>query len=95
MKLSLVQKALDDHGKLSEKTRKEIGTVGSSKREGMAASEFLNEGEKKYPWKIGDKPSKKLLEAACREAQMHGDSAILSKAKKLLKEHFGVEWGGK
>lgn len=95
MRLPLVQKAMDDHGKLSGKTRKEIGTVGSGKREGMAASEFLDEAEKKYPWKIGGKPSRKLLEAACKEAQMHGDSAILAKAKKLLKEHFGVEWGGK
>ena len=79
-----------DSGKLSDKTRAQIGTVGSKKRDDMPESDFLEPKEKKYPWKLGGKPSRKMLLAAMRRATMQGDSAIASKAKSLLKKHFGT-----
>jgi len=77
---------------LSEKTKETIGTAGSKAREDMPADMFLKPGERKYPWKLGGKPSQKLLVAAYRRAITQKDAAVANKARRLLKQHFDKEF---
>jgi len=86
------QRAAAKKYKLSEKTKETIGTAGSKEREDMPADMFLKPGERKYPWKLGGKPSQKLLVAAYRRAITQNDVATANKARRLLKEHFGKEF---
>lgn len=76
---------------LSEETREKIGRAGGKEREEMPADMFLKPN-RTYPWKLGGKPSKKLLVAAYRRAITQNEPTVAMKARRLLKEHFGVEF---
>ncbi|MEN3043533.1 MAG: hypothetical protein ABDH59_09625 [Fervidobacterium sp.] len=69
--------------------------VGSSKREEMPAHVFLNQKEKKYPYKKYVDGQWKIscagLLAAYRRAIMNGDESIKSKAKSIAKK-AGCKW---
>lgn len=58
----------------------------------MPASCFLNQKEKKYPYKVKKNgkwvPSKQGLMAAKRRAAQQGDMSIESKADRLLNRYF-------
>jgi 8-oxo-dGTP pyrophosphatase MutT (NUDIX family) len=76
-------------GKLSERTREEIGTVGSEHREDMPDSDFLLPSEKKYPVKKDGKYDRGLLLAAAREARMHGHEDLAKRADEIRAREFG------
>lgn len=76
-------------GKLSERTREHIGTVGSKQREGLSEGDFLEPASKKYPVKEGGKYSRKLLLAAAREARMHGHEDLAKRADVIREREFG------
>ena len=73
--------------RLSQRTREQIGRVGSVHREDMPADVFLEPGERKYPVKVKRDGkwvySEKLLVAAAREARMHGREDIAGRADKI------------
>jgi len=74
--------------RLAKKTKR---AIRPAKREEMATGDFLKPAQKKYPWKIGGKPSQKLLMAAYRRAITQREPAIAMKARRLLKRHFDKE----
>ena len=67
---------------------------GTKAREKMNSTAFLDQKNKRYPWKKNGKPSKQGLMAAYKRARQQGDSAIAAKAARLLKSHFGYTVGG-
>lgn len=83
-------------GKLSDKTRSEIGTVGSKKREEQPSHVFLKPDERKYPvkrnvngkWKYDGK----LLLAAERRARMNQDPVVAAHARELRKKLTEAGW---
>ncbi len=81
------------NGKLSVKTREEIGREGSEHREEQPDDIFLEPAGKKYPVKL-KKDGKweydhKLLLAAAREARMHGHEELAKKADEIRAHQFG------
>ncbi|MCH9838590.1 hypothetical protein K0U83_23205, partial [bacterium] len=97
-KRKAVKKALSNRsgkvrgrGELSESLRDTFGRVGSDKRDKMPPHVFLVPGSRKYPVKAkkGGKwvYDPNLVLAAMRRATTLGDSAVASKAKKILDDH--------
>ena len=78
-------------GKLSERTRGEIGTVGSKKRQELSEGDFLEPASKKYPVKKDGKYDRNLLLAAAREARMHGRDDLAKRADAIRAREFGSE----
>ena len=76
-------------GKLSQKTREEIGREGSRERESLPGSTFLEPASKKYPVKKNGKYDRGLLLAAAREARMHGHEDLAKRADAIRKREFG------
>ena len=76
-------------GKLSEKTREEIGRAGGAKREDMAEGDFLEPASRKYPVKKDGKYDRNLLLAAAREARMHGHEDLAKRADAIREREFG------
>lgn len=76
-------------GKLSERTREEIGRAGSEHREHMAESDFLEPASRKYPVKKEGKYDRNLLLAAAREARMHGHEELAKRADAIRAREFG------
>jgi 8-oxo-dGTP pyrophosphatase MutT (NUDIX family) len=76
-------------GKLSERTREEVGTAGSEHREDMPDSDFLLPSEKKYPVKKEGKYDRGLLLAAARRARMQGKPDLASRADEIREREFG------
>src|SRR6185437_4553767 len=74
--------------KLSERTRAEIGSVGSAKRDELPDSDFLEPASKKYPVKKDGKYDRKLLIAAASEARMHGHEDLAKRADAIGAREF-------
>lgn len=76
----------DPSGALTEAERAEAAK-GHAAREDMPASAFLDQAERKYPFKEqrdGEwKVSRNLLLAAAREARMHGHEELAARADKI------------
>jgi len=83
---------VEDSEKLSETTREDIGTPGSSKREDMPEGVFLGP-DRTYPVKEQRDGkwayTRKLLEAAASEARMHGKADIAQRADAIRAREFG------
>lgn len=75
-------------GKLSERTRQEIGREGSEHREEMPDSDFLEPKEKKYPVKKEGKYDRSLLLAAARRARINGEEALAKRADEIREREF-------
>lgn len=73
--------------KLSNSMRKQIGAVGSEKREDEPEDVFLEPGSRKYPVKVKRdgkwEYSPKLLEAAAARARMEGKQDIARRADEI------------
>lgn len=80
------------HAHLSEKEREEAAR-NHSEREDMPGSAFLEPESRKYPVKEktdGEwKYSRNLLEAAAREARIHGHHDLAERAHAIRKREFG------
>ena len=77
-----------NEGKLSQRTREEIGRVGSTHRQDMPDSDFLEPESKKYPVKKEGKYDHGLLLAAAREARMHGHEELAKRADAIREREF-------
>lgn len=80
------------HGALSER-EEEVANPHVEARENKPASIFLRPSDRKYPVKVkrnGEwEYDRGLLVAAEREANMHHDEALASRAKSILEREFG------
>lgn len=85
--IALFFKADGGDGKIGVSTRKRIGRIGSATRQDEPEDVFLDPAARKYPvrMKRGGKwhYSPELLEAAAREARMHGRPEIASRADAI------------
>ena len=64
--------------------------AGSAARKAQKGRKYLGPHET-YPYTdLHGNPTKQGLLAAERRANMNGDSSIASRARSLLKKHFGV-----
>lgn len=79
-------------GKLSDRTREDIGREGSEHRDSMPESAFLEPGSRKYPVKEKRAGAwhydRKLLLAAAREARMHGHEDLAKRADAIREREF-------
>lgn len=81
-----------DHGKFNKEESSKFASGGEystpHKRQTEAkASDFLQPGERKYPYKVNGRVSKHLLTAAVRRAKEFGHADVAKKAQRLLDEH--------
>ncbi len=54
------------------------------RREEAKRGDFLMPGERKFPYKVGGKPSRRLLGAAVRRAKQYGYESVAKKAEGML-----------
>lgn len=81
-------------GHVSERKEREIGLVGSERREEMPEGVFLEPASRKYPVKAkhdGEwKYDRALLLAAARRARMNKNEALARKADAIREREFGT-----
>jgi len=64
------------------------------RREEVPSSYFLDQENRKYPWKTPDgKANEKLLRAAYRRASQYHQPGIAALAKRKLAQYFNVHLG--
>jgi hypothetical protein len=75
------------HDKLTKVEKAEADKTPKERAE-QPADWFLDEEERRYPWKVSGEPDRDLLIAAEKRAAAKEEPEIEAKAKALLKEHF-------
>ncbi len=56
----------------------------AQRREEAKRGDFLMPGERKFPYKVGGKPNRRLLMAAVRRAKQYGYDSVAKKAEGML-----------